>query len=100
MVSERFAIAVAELVVYSVLLPIAFFVTLRHGMSRSFGYFYLCIFCCLRIAAAGLGIASENDRHTNRAGLVWSEILGSVGIGPLLIAGFSLIRRVYDLPLV
>lgn len=94
MVSERFAIAVAEIIVYAGLLPIALFVTVRHGIFRSFGYFYLCIFCCLRISAAGLGIASETDGHTNRTNLVWSEILGSVGLGPLLIAGFNLITRV------
>lgn len=95
MVSERFAIAVAEIIIYAVLLPIALFVTIRHGIFRSVGYFYLCTFCCLRILAAGLGIASENDSRTNRTNLVWSEILGSVGLGPLLIASFSLIVRVY-----
>lgn len=68
-------------------------------MPGSIGFLYLCIFCCLRISAAGLGIASENDGRTNRNNLVWSEILGSVGIGPLLLAGFSLIERVYGLVL-
>ncbi|KAL8770089.1 MAG: hypothetical protein Q9209_004127 [Squamulea sp. 1 TL-2023] len=94
MVSERFAIAVAEIVVYSVLLPIALVVTVRHGMSGSVGFLYLCIFCCLRISAAGLSIASEHDGRTNCSHLVWSEILGSIGIGPLLLMGFSLITRV------
>lgn len=97
MVSERFAIAIAEIIVYALLLPISLFITVRHGISKSSGYLPLCIFCCLRLSAAGLGIASETDGHTNRAHLVWSEILGSVGLSPLLIAGVSLITRVYDL---
>ncbi|KAI4234401.1 MAG: hypothetical protein LQ349_003826, partial [Xanthoria aureola] len=94
MVSERFAIAIAEIIVYALLLPISLFITIRHGISKSSGYLPLCIFCCLRLSAAGLGIASENDGYTNRANLVWSEILGSVGLSPLLIAGVSLITRV------
>ncbi|KAL8787174.1 MAG: hypothetical protein Q9213_002390 [Squamulea squamosa] len=52
------------------------------------------MFCCLRVSAAGLGIASEHDGRTNRNNLVWSEILGSVGIGPLLLVGLSLITRI------
>ncbi|KAL8680967.1 MAG: hypothetical protein Q9186_002867 [Xanthomendoza sp. 1 TL-2023] len=94
MLSERFSISIAEVIIYSLLLPLALFVTIRHGMPNSIGFFYLCIFCCLRISAAALGIASENENHSNRTNLIWSEILGSVGIGPLLLAGFSLIERV------
>ena len=91
--SARFYIAIAEVIVYSLLLPLAIFVDYRHGILRSIGWFYLCVFCSLRIAGAALGIASENDRG-NRNDLVWSEILGSVGLGPLLLVGFSLLSRV------
>ncbi|KAL8799739.1 MAG: hypothetical protein Q9182_005682 [Xanthomendoza sp. 2 TL-2023] len=94
MITERFSISIAEVIIYSLLLPIAVFVTARHRMPGSIGFLYLCIFCCLRISAAGLGISSENQNQSNRTNLVWSEILGSVGIGPLLLAGFCLIERV------
>ncbi|KAL8925830.1 MAG: hypothetical protein Q9208_003327 [Pyrenodesmia sp. 3 TL-2023] len=85
-------IAIAEIIIYFFLLPFSISLTYRHGVYRAFAFFYLCIFCSLRIAAAALGIASENNRE-NRENLVWSEILGSVGIGPLLLAGFHFLSR-------
>ena len=94
MVSEGFAIAAAEIVVYTLLLPIALFATVRHIKS---GFLCLSMFCCLRILAAGLSIASESDGRSNRNNLVWSEIPRSVGLGPLLLCGFRLITRVYGI---
>lgn len=93
MVSERFAIAIAEIVIYAILLPIALFAT---GRQRSYFtcYFLLIIFCGLRISAAGLTIASENEGRSNRNNIIWSQMMGAVGLGPLLAVGFSLITRV------
>ncbi|KAL9026828.1 MAG: hypothetical protein Q9180_007420 [Flavoplaca navasiana] len=95
MVSERFAIAIAEIVIYAILLPVALFATVR---QRSYFncYFLLIIFCGLRISAGGLTVASENDGRTNRNNLIWSQILGAVGLGPLLVVGLGLITRVHD----
>lgn len=94
--TTKLSIAIAEIIIYFFLLPISIALTYRHGVYRALGFFYLCIFCSLRIAAAALGIASENDPG-NRDNLVWSEILGSVGIGPLLLAGFHFLTRLYGL---
>ncbi|KAL8835211.1 MAG: hypothetical protein Q9170_003407 [Blastenia crenularia] len=69
--TERFYIDIAQVIIYALLLPIAIFVTVRHGLNRCLGFLYLCIFCGLRIASAGLGIASENSRN-NRSNLVWN----------------------------
>lgn len=96
--TARLSVAIAEFIIYCLLLPNAIFLTYRHGVYRAIGFFSLCVFCTLRIAAAGLGIASENNRR-NRDNLVWSEILGSVGIGPLLLTGFYLLLRLYELTL-
>ena len=95
MVSERFAIAITEIVIYAILLPVALFVTVRQK-SYFTCYFLLIVFCGLRISAAGLVIASENDGRANRNNLIWSQMLGAVGLGPLLVVGFCLITRVYE----
>ncbi|KAL9598447.1 MAG: hypothetical protein Q9219_004483 [cf. Caloplaca sp. 3 TL-2023] len=91
--TPRYYVFMAQVIIYAFLLPITLFVTHRQGLFRSLGFLYLSVFCCLRVAGAGLGVASEDDRR-NRDNLVWSEILGSVGIGPLLLAGFGLLSRV------
>lgn len=61
MVSERYGIDIAELVVYILLLPLSLFVAVRHGFSRSAGYLYLCLFCGIRIANSAVGILSEKN---------------------------------------
>ncbi|KAL8897391.1 MAG: hypothetical protein Q9207_007242 [Kuettlingeria erythrocarpa] len=94
--TARLSVAIAEFIIYCLLFPNVIYLTYRHGIYRAIGFFSLCVFCTLRIAAAGLGIASENNRR-NRENFVWSEILGSVGIGPLLLTGFYLLIRLYDL---
>ena len=93
MVSERYAIDIAELVIYLLLFPPAIFVTVRHGFSKSAGFLYLCAFCAIRIASSAMGIVSQKN-PSSQTDLVWAAVLGSVGISPLLLASFSLLTRV------
>ncbi|KAL8715199.1 MAG: hypothetical protein Q9220_001157 [cf. Caloplaca sp. 1 TL-2023] len=93
MLRERYRIDIAELMIYSLLLPGAIWTVFRHRFPDRCGFIYLCAFCALRIAGSIVGIISERN-ISNLNNLVWADILGAVGLGPLLLASFSLITRV------
>ena len=97
MVSQREAIDIAVLVIYILLFLLSLLVVFRHGLSKSVGFLYLCIFCGIRIASSAMGIISQNNQN-NQTDLVWAGVLGSVGISPLLLASFGLVSRVYHSP--
>jgi hypothetical protein len=92
MVSTREAIGIFELVVYIPFANITMYVAWKHGLWRQMGWVYLALFCGLRAASGGLMVASgmhPDDKDT----LVWSEIVGSIGLNPLLLATMGLLMR-------
>jgi hypothetical protein len=79
-------LAIAELIIYLPLLPIALSVLIRHGRHGIVGWGFLAAFCILRIIADGLQI---NDQVKENDGLPidsTAAIVNSVGISPLLLA--------------
>jgi hypothetical protein len=70
-------LAIAELVIYIILLPIAVYILVRHGKPGYTGWGFFLVFCTLRIVSSGLGI---NDTSTT------GGIINSVGISALLLA--------------
>lgn len=96
MISTPEAIAIAELSVYSPILLLTFIIVFRHGFKRQSGWIYLAIFCIVRIAGAALKILSaEHPQSIDDA--EWAVILQSVGLSPLLLATFGLLKRITDL---
>ncbi|KIM99810.1 hypothetical protein OIDMADRAFT_126317 [Oidiodendron maius Zn] len=96
MISTPEAIAIAELSVYSPILLLTFIIVFRYGFKRQSGWIYLAIFCIVRIAGAALKILSaEHPQSIDDA--EWAAILQSVGISPLLLATFGLLKRITDL---
>ena len=92
MLSERENIAIAEVAVYAVFIFPAIYVCIRHGCIKQLGWFYLVIFCGLRIGSGIMGI--EFAKHpTSRDDATWSAILGSIGLSPLLLAEIGLLER-------
>lgn len=85
------AVAIAELVCYIPLTSISLYVAFRHVFAKQFGWIYLHIFCALRIAGAGLEIASVRASN-NMVNAKWAAIVGTIGLSPLLLAGFGMFK--------
>jgi hypothetical protein len=97
MISTREAIGIAELCIYIPLLFISSYLTYRHGFFKQLAWLFLALFCTLRAASGGLAIASSSN-PTNITEAVWTAILGSIGLNPLLLATMGLLKRVYAIP--
>lgn len=93
MISDREAVAIAELVVYSPLFIGSVYVNMRQGFSRQLGWYFLTVFCVIRLASGAMGVVSA-ENPTNITDVVWASILGSFGLSPLLLASFGLLHRV------
>jgi hypothetical protein len=93
MVSTKEAIGIFELVVYIPLAHVALYVAWRHGLWRQMGWVFLALFCGLRAASGGLFVAS-GMHPDNKDTAVWSAIIGSIGLSPLLLATMGLLMRV------
>ena len=92
MLSNRESLAIAELLIYIPLLLITILVLARHGHSKSLGWVYLSAFVAVRICGAAVAIASAKN-PTNDELDIWSGLLDSAGVGPLLLAGLGLLKR-------
>jgi hypothetical protein len=84
MINASGRLAIAELIIYIILLPVAFYILVRHGKPGYTGWGFFLLFCTLRIVSSGLGI---NDTSTT------SGIVNSVGISALLLAISGIIHE-------
>lgn len=92
MLSNRESLAIAELVIYIPLLLITIIVVVRHGLKKSFGWIYLFAFVAVRICGAAVALASAK-KPTNDDLDLWTGLLDSAGVGPLLLACLGLLKR-------
>lgn len=79
-------LAVAELIIYILFLPIAVFILIRHGRHGAIGWGFLVAFCLLRIIADGLQIDNQIKENNGESIDSTAAIVNSVGISPLLLA--------------
>ena len=86
-------LAIAELVIYIVLLPTVFFILIKHGKHGLFGWLFLIAFCILRIVADGLQINNHVQESHGKAPSVTAAIVNSVGVFPLLLAISGIIHE-------
>ena len=68
-----------KLVIYIILIQPSFYCIWKHGKTGFLGWFYVNVFCALRIVTGGMGIHGDKTSTT-------SVILSSVGLSPLLLA--------------
>lgn len=73
------SISAAKLAVYIVLIQPALYCLWKHGKTGFLGWFYVQLFCVLRIATGGLGL------HGSSTGIS-GVVLSSIGLSPLLLA--------------
>jgi hypothetical protein len=96
MITTPEAISIAELCVYVPVFFLTILIVIRHGFARQSGWIYLAIFCLIRIIGAVFKIESATHPFS-RTDAEWGIIFSSVGLSPLLLASFGLLKRVTDL---
>lgn len=94
MLSNRESLAIAELVIYTPLLLITILVLVRQGHHKNLGWIYLFSFVATRITGAAVAIASAKQPTNDELDL-WIGILDMAGLGPLLMAGLGLLKRMW-----
>ncbi|KAI5201900.1 hypothetical protein E4T39_05052 [Aureobasidium subglaciale] len=95
MTDGREILAIVELVVYVPALIVTFAIVIRQGFKRQLGWIYLAIFCTIRIVGSILGILSHNN-PSDVEDAEWAGIFQSIGLSPLILASFGLLKRVID----
>ena len=74
------AVAITQLVVYIILLPLIIYLLYAHGKRGLLAYIYLFIFCVMQLIAGGLQVSHSNPIDNTAA------ILSAVGFSPLLLS--------------
>lgn len=70
----------------------AIIIILRQGFAKQSGWIYLGLFACIRIGGAVYKIM-EIKNPSNSNDIEWALILSSVGLSPLTLASFGLLKR-------
>lgn len=71
--------SVAKLAIYAVLVLPTPYIIWKHGKTGFLGWFYVHIFCLLRIVTGGLALHGNNNSTS-------AVILNSIGLSPLILA--------------
>lgn len=86
-------LAVAELVIYLILLPIPHYLLFKHGKAGLEAWFFLISFSLLRIVASALQINNWNREKKGESVSDIASIINSVGVSALLICISGLIHE-------
>ena|ERR1700761_9339383 len=89
------SLAIAELIIYLLLLPIVSFLLVRHRIQGLLGWIYLIAFCILRIVASGLQINDHVQESHGKPPSTTAAIVNSVGVSPLILAIAGVIHEGY-----
>lgn len=87
-------LAVAQLVIYAILIIPSAYVLWKHGWPGALGWFYLCAFCALRIVGSALQVQSEGSGSTNTTAL----IISGVGLSPLMFLSAGILHELHHYP--
>lgn len=78
--SNVWNLAVAELAIFIILVPIVIFIIERHGRKGVEGWGFLLVFCILRLTSSAITVGHKNSVSTAES------IFNSIGISGLLLA--------------
>ena len=82
MLDSTGGISIAQITLFSVVAPPVLYCLWRHGKAGFLGWFFLLVFCALRIVGAGLVINGQVTGNVNSTGAVISQ----VALSPLFFA--------------
>jgi hypothetical protein len=78
------ALSAAELAIYIALAFPTIYLIIKHGRQGFLGWFFLFIFCILRITGNALALKSSSAT---------ASIISSVGLSPLLLAASGILHE-------
>lgn len=84
-------LALAQLVIYIILILPLFPILIRHGKVGILGWFYCTAFCTLRLVGNGMQVSASKHGTTNSTAL----IISSIGLSPLLLATSGILHEAY-----
>lgn len=82
-------LTIATLVIYAILLQPALYCLWKHGKHGFLGWFYLQIFCVLRIVGSAVTLHAESTHKTGTTTL----IINNIGLSPLLLATVGILHE-------
>ncbi|KAJ5176845.1 uncharacterized protein N7482_002722 [Penicillium canariense] len=86
-------VAIVMLVFYTICLPFAVKVCLRHGLARSSGWIFLAIFSIIRIVSCSAQLATITQGPVGTPATI-AAVTSALGVSPLLLASLGLISRI------
>jgi hypothetical protein len=78
-------LAIAELTLYILYLPIAIFILYRHGKRGILGWTFFIIFIVLRITSASFQISNGIQESNGKPITSTASIINSIGVSPMLM---------------
>lgn len=76
-------IAIAQLAVFAAAFPLALYCLFRHGKHGLLGWFFISVFCVIRVIGSAMVVHDESrQKPLGEGGL----IISSVAVAPLIIA--------------
>lgn len=88
-------IAAGEVAIYVPALLIAGFLTYKHGLGKSAGWYFLIVFSLARVLGGSTQLATINDPK-NIGLLTATSILTNIGFSPLTLATLGLLSRLVE----
>jgi hypothetical protein len=95
MASKEHTLYVISTIIYVILAQPTLFALFRHGRHGILGWFYLQLFCVVRVIGSIMELHAETNDTTNSMAVV---IVGSVGLSPLLLAALGIMHEAYVIP--
>lgn len=87
--SSTSAIADAQLAVFAVLALPATYNLIKHGARGFLGWFYVCLFCAVRIVGSAMEI---NDLKKGTLSVA-TEVISSLGLSPLMLSAAGVLHE-------
>jgi prolipoprotein diacylglyceryltransferase len=86
-------LAIAEVVIYLIMIVLAFILAYKHGKHGLEGWSFFIGFCALRIVAGGMQINNWNKIKKGETVSDTASIINSVGVSVLLLCVCGLIHE-------
>lgn len=85
------SLAIAELIIYIILWPVALYILIKHGKHGILAWFYLVTFDALRIVPAAMQIAAYAQSKPESE---VASILDAVGLSPLILCAAGVLHEI------
>lgn len=85
-------IAIGQIAYYATAFLASIYVIRKHGMNKSSGWYFLTVFCIIRVIGAAARLVTISKPQSNGAWTT-SLICSALGLSPLFMATLGLLSR-------